>query len=179
MLLRIVKPTKPDRPAQQVPSDIVRSLLAVIRNQFYPDAALGGVAAKQWFQDQQFIRIRVVLWPATWLNQRGVTLEPARYQQILLDIFQDIKRHGATGAVKYWPGYLAKCVQDHFAHHEDEIYAEGKALRTQLERAIATAAAATSRQPDPVERLAAAHQVLVSSARKRRCKPSADQLNLL
>lgn len=174
-----MKPTAPDRPRQSVPSQIANELLAVIRNQFYPDAQLGGEAAKQWFQDQQFIRQRVVLWPAAWLNKRGVSLKPERYQQILLDIFADIKRHGATGAVKFWPGYLAKCVQDHFAHHEDEIYEEAKALRTQLERALATAGSATARQPDPVERLAAAHQVLSATARKRRCKPTADQLKLL
>jgi len=174
-----MKQPKPDRPKQPLPSEIVNSLLAVIRNQFYPDASLGGEAAKQWFQDQNFIRVRVVLWPAAWLNKRGVTLDPARYKQILLEVFQDIKRHGATDAVKFWPGYLAKCVQDHFAHHEDEIYTEAKALRVQLERAMASATAATTRQPDPVERLAAAHQVLVSTARKRRCKPAADQLPLL
>lgn len=169
---------QPDRPRQPVPAEIVGSLMAVIRNQFYPDAATGGAAAKQWFQDQQFIRIRVVLWPSAWLNKRGVSLKPERYQQILLDIFQEIKRHGATDAVKFWPGYLAKCVQDHFAHHEEEIYEEAKALRTQLERAMGTAASAVARQPDAVERLAAVHQVLVSERKKRRSKPAAKQLGL-
>lgn len=168
-----------DRPQQPVPAEIVSRLLAVIRNQFYPDALGGGDAAKQWFEDQHFIKVRVVLWPAAWLNQRGVTLKPDRYQQILLDVFTDIKRHGSTGAVKFWPGYLAKCVQDHFRHHEEEIYEEAKALRTSLERAMGIAGAAAARQPDPVERLAAAHQVLVSERKKRRCKPAEKQLDLL
>jgi hypothetical protein len=98
------KPTF-DRPKQSVPTEIVRDLMGAIRNQFYPDTLCAG-AEKQWFQDQQFLKVRVVLWPAAWLNKRGVTLKPDRYKQILLDIFADIKRHGATGAIKYWPGYL-------------------------------------------------------------------------
>ena len=172
------KPLQPDRPRQSVPSEIVSDLLAVIRHQFYPDASLGGDAAKQWFQDQAFIRTSVVLWPAAWLNKRGVTLKPERYKQLLLDIFNDIKRHGATGAIRYWPGYLVKCVQEHFRHHEDEIYDEAKQLRTQLERALGTAGAAVNRQPDAVTALAEAHRVLANTAKKRRRKPAADQLNL-
>jgi hypothetical protein len=169
-----------DRPKQAIPAQILADLMAVIRNQFYPDALAGGDAAKQWFQDQQFLKVRVVLWPAAWLNKRGVSLQPDRYQQILLDIFKEIKRHGATGAVKFWPGYLAKCVQDHFRHHEDEIYEEGKVLRIHLERAMATAqAAAGASQPDPVDRLAEFQRMLSSTARKRRCKPAAQQLEFL
>lgn len=175
---RRLRPSPQDRPRQNVPAEIVQDLMSVIRNQFYPDTLCAG-SGKQWFQDQQFLKVRVVLWPAAWLTSRGVTLKPERYKQILFDIFNAIKRHGATDAVKYWPGYLAKCVQDHFRHHEDEIYYEAKALRSQVERALATAQTAVASHPDPIARLAEIQHLLISTTRKRHCKPAAGQLKLL
>lgn len=90
------KPSTSDRPKQELPSEIIGDLLGVIRRQFYGDAE-----PTQWLKDQTFIKREVVTWPAAWLNKRGVTLPPARYKAILLDIFDGIKTHGATGAVKY------------------------------------------------------------------------------
>jgi hypothetical protein len=106
---------------------LISDLLQVIRQQFYPDDP------KQFFQDRRFL-LRVVTWPATWCKSRGVFLPEKRYRSIFLDILRGIQNHGSTGAVKYWPGYLLHCVQQHFDHHGEEIYAEAKAVRTCIER---------------------------------------------
>lgn len=167
---------KPDRPKQEVPLDLVNDLMHVVKSQFYADAPI-----KQWLQDQHFIKIRTVLFPASWLNQRGVTLSPERYRAILIDIFTGIKQHGSTGVVKYWPGYLAHCVQEHFKVHGEEYYEEGKTLRTKLERLqlAFTRAAAAPPPPDPVQGLAEVHRVLVGHQRRKKAIVPRQQLGLL
>jgi hypothetical protein len=160
------RPSPPDRPKQDLPGEIVADLLSAIRGQFYGET-------KQFFQDRAFLLRNVVLWPAKWLNQRGVTLPPARYKAILLDVFTGIKQHGQTGAVKYWPGYLMKCVQDHFIHHGEEYYEEGKSLRTSTERALLAAAMAGKTHtvaPDPVQSLAQAQRLVALPKRRPECK---------
>jgi hypothetical protein len=163
-----MKPQKrpaPERPRQDVGRQIVDDLLGVIRGQFYPDA-------KSFYQDRAFLQRNVVLWPAKWLDQRGVTLPPARYKEILLEVFTGIKQHGQTGAVRYWPGYLMKCVQDHFKHHGEDYYEEGKSVRNLAERAVMAAALAGKDRPvadDSVRQLAKA-QALVALP-KRQPKP--------
>jgi hypothetical protein len=154
------------RQKQQLPREIAGDLLQAIRSAFY-----GDLPTKRFMQDRQFLLRNVVTWPARWLNKRGVTLPPDRYKRILLDVFVEIKRHGATGVVSYWPGYLMKCVQSHFAIHGEEYYEEGKALRAKLE----TVMLACHRAPtsDPVAGLAQVHAVLSSSKRSRR-KPATD-----
>ena len=77
-------PPKFARPKQVLPSEIIGDLMGAIRNQFY-------AGNEAWFADQEFIRRRVVTWPAKWLNARGVSLKPQRYKSLMLDIFQDIK----------------------------------------------------------------------------------------
>jgi hypothetical protein len=170
-----MKPAASERPKQDLPADIIGDLMTAVRNGFYP----GNDA---WFADQSFIRRRVVTWPAGWLNKRGVTLKPERYKEILLGIFTEIKRHGQTGTVKYWPGYLVHCVQEHFKYHGEEIYNEAKALRNKVEAALLAGKRATDcRQGnDPVAALALVHQTL-TAAHKRKQKPSAAkaQMDLL
>jgi hypothetical protein len=165
---------KVERPKQVLPGEIIADLMGVIRNQFYPDN-------KAWFADQEFIRRRVVTWPARWLNGRGVTLPPARYKAILLDIFLEIKRHGQTGAVKYWPGYLVHCVQEHFRHHGEEIYGEAKALRNLVEHAVLAGrrAADGAGSNDPVAGLALVHQALTSAHKRRPKAVKKQQMQLL
>ena len=165
---------KVERPKQVLPVEIIADLMGVIRNQFY-------AGNEAWFKDQAFIRRRVVTWPAAWLNRRGVSIKPERYKELLLGIFQDIKRHGQTGAVKYWPGYLVHCVQEHFKHHGEEIYGEAKALRNLVEHALlaGSRAAGEAKSNDPVAGLALVHQALLA-AHKRKPKAAAkQQINLL
>lgn len=157
-----------------IPSEIVSDLMSAIRARFYPEAA-----AKKWAQDYHFIKDRVILWPATWLDKRGVTLKPERYQQIILEVLAEIKQHGDTGNIGYWPAYLAKCVQERFKHQSDAIYEEGKALRTQLENALTIAGGARS-EIDPIRAMAEARRDLLKQKQAKRIpKPKNDQLTLL
>lgn len=172
-------PAGDERGKQVVPVDICGDLLAVMRRQFFPDSFSQDPAVfKRWKQDEAWLKRNVVLWPAAWLNRRGITLKPERYKEIILGVMNEIKIHGKTGAVGFWPGYLMKCVQSHFRHHEDEIYAEGKSLRTQLERVIATAQNARASAPDPIKALAAAQQVLAGQRKQKLARPAGLQMEM-
>jgi hypothetical protein len=156
------------RPRQTLAVEIRDDLLQVIRNQFYQDAPVG-----QFQKDRKFLLSRVVLWPAGYLDSRGVTLPPARYKAILLEVFNGIKQHGQTGAVKYWPGYLMHCVQTHFHVHGEDYYNEGKALRATLDKIVKKAPQIPT--ADPVRVMAEARRDLEKTVRKTRCKDSAKQ----
>jgi hypothetical protein len=160
------------RPRQTLAVEIRDDLLRVIRNQFYADAAPG-----QFQKDRTFLLTRVVLWPAGYLDRRGVTLPPERYKAILLDIFNGIKQHGQTGAIQYWPGYLMHCVQTHFRLHGEEYYEEGKALRLSLDRILKK----TPSIPviDPIRAMAEAKRDLLKSSRTRPKAPVDTQIPLL
>lgn len=161
-----------DRPKQQVTTEVVTDLMGAVRNSFYADSP-------QWFKDQAFIRRNVVMWPAGWLNRRGVTLRPERYKSLLIEIFNGVKQCGKTEAVKYWPGYLMTCVQSHFRIHAEEIYNEGKSFRNLVENALLAGRHAkdASTGVDPVGAIALAHQAL-QAAHKRKQKPCANKEQL-
>jgi hypothetical protein len=148
------------RPRQTVAVEIRNDLLNVIRNQFYGDAP-----AKQFHQDKRFLLNNVILWPAGYLDRRGVTLPPERYKAILLDVFNGIKQHGQTGAVQYWPGYLMHCVQTHFRIHGEEYYEEGKSLRVSLDKIVKKAGSIPA--ADPIRVMAEARRDLLKSSRTR------------
>lgn len=148
---------------------MVDDLLEALRGAFYADAT-----PEQWHLDRFFLKIHVVTWPAFWLNKRGVTLRPERYKAILLGVFNEVKRHGATGEVKHWPRYLTHCVQQHFKHHGEEYYEEGKSLRASLEIALGKVEAAR-RTADPVQAIGQAHDVLRTRRRQAKKAPDCQQ----
>lgn len=170
-----MKNSRPFRPKQQLPGEIVSDLMAAIRGPFYGDAT-----PKQWAQDYHFIRDRVVLWPATWLDKRGVTLKPERYKAIILEVLQEIKHHGNTGQIGYWPAYLAKCVQERFKHQSEAIYEEGKNLRAQLENVITGLGSSRPHEIDPIRAMAEARRDLLAAKQaKRPSKSQPKQLSFL
>lgn len=156
------------RPRQSVALEIRSDLLNVIRHQFYADAP-----AVQFHQDKAFLLKNVILWPASYLDRRGVTLPPARYKAILLDVFNGIKQHGSTAAVKYWPGYLMVSVQSHFRLHGEEYYEEGKALRATLSKILSKAPQIPT--ADPVRVLAEHRRDLILSSRLAKTRKVAKQ----
>jgi hypothetical protein len=165
-----------DRPKQQLPGEIVADLMGAIRGQFYPDAT-----AKQWLQESVFIRREFVLYLASWLNKRGVTLKPERYKQILLERLNEIKQHGATDRIKYFPGYLKHVLQQHLKHHGEEYYAEGKALRALTDNLLVGLRSTVAHELDPVRVLAEARNDLLKARqthRKQKAK-SPSQMPLL
>lgn len=154
-------------------------LLGTIREQFY-----AGQPPKKFFQDQNVLALAAT-WPATWLNHRGVTWTAERYFQTLHTLLREIKEHGATGEVKYFPGYLLKCIQDHFAHRSDEYCDEAKRTRSAFDlalgRAVDAGKLADIRTAEAtVDVLAQAHRLLAKQPRRRKTPETNDgQLSLL
>jgi hypothetical protein len=163
-----------ERPKQQTPAEVVQFLMNFVRTSFYQDFQ------ERWFPQQREVQ-KVVTWPAAWLNSRGVTLPPERYKAILVEMVTTIKHHGETGSVKYWPRYLLHCFQEHFKHHGEDYYDEGKAIRTRLEGIVGLLQRSTeARRPDTVEALAQVHKALQTGKRKPKpiTTPTKAQLNL-
>jgi len=172
------KPHVEPRARQAAPSAVCESILSFIRVHFYQGEE------RRFFQDRHFLMRQVVLWPAAWLNKRGVTLQPERYQEVVVFVLREAMTHGAE-RVKFWPGYLATCMQRHFAAHGEKYYEEGKSMRSALERfAVMLDRTGTVRQPDPVEILAETRRALMAGKPKRvpKTKPApaaAQQLEFL
>jgi hypothetical protein len=151
-------------------------LLAEICRTFYA-ADLEG----KFFRDRPMLQ-KAVTWPATWLRARGLTWTSDRYFKTLGELLKGIRRHGATGEVKYFPGYLLKCLQDHFAHNGDAYCDEGRRLRNSVNTALSSvrfADSPTTPSSSTVDILAAAHALLASRRRTLKIEPAGDQMGLL
>lgn len=154
----------PERPSQELPADLVADILGVIRGQFY-----GDLPPKKFFQDQRLLLSLVVLWPATWLRERGWTLKPGRYKAILLEIIQDVKRNGDTVNVEFWPRYLCHCVQTWFRHNEDAVHKEAKSIQLAIDRAMTAFSRAqpVATADDQIRALAAARDAIKTTSKPR------------
>jgi|GEM_PF-721302 len=160
--------------SQETPAELVNQLLNVVRSQFY-----GDLPSKRFFQDRNLLLRNVILYPAHWLDERGVSLPSHRYKGIVLDVLQTIKRHGDTRGIQYLPGYLAHCVQTHFKHRGEEYYEEAKALHSLTGDVVAALAKLPRREePDLIPTLAALRTELAPRKRSRKAKPAADQPSL-
>jgi hypothetical protein len=149
-------------------ADLISDLLAAIRHQFYPDSS------KAWFQQRDAILLCITR-PAQWFSDRGVMFPPGRYGQLIQEILQTIKRHGATGSIRYFPAYLGKAIEAHLVHHGDALYAEAKGCRNLAQLALARVrkAPAPAPQEDIVAPLAQARHLLLAARRKRsRTRPA-------
>lgn len=160
-----------ERPSQDMPVDMVNRLLVLIRGQF-----CGDLSDKEWYQHEGFIRFRVICWPARFMKGKAFTLSIERYEAIFRSILDGIKAHGQTGAVRYWPGYLLRCVQEHWQHNWEGYYQEAKSIRSLAENVLLKSGRAQG-QDRGVEALALAHQVFAGRRRKKVAKV-VKQLNL-
>lgn len=145
-------------------SEIMDEALAAIRKAFYRDAE------KEFFQDMTFLR-QAVTFPASWLHERGVGLESARYREILWTILGGIRRHGQMGKVRRRAVYLLHCVQEHMRHHGEDYYEDGKRLRRAVDAVLL---GTRKRGPAPdstVAVLAEVHRVLAGRRRATRPAP--------
>lgn len=155
---------------QDMPADMVERLLKTIRGQF-----CGDMPNKKWFSLRSWFYRFVLLWPARFMVGKGFIIPPKRYEEIMLAIFMDVKRHGATDAVRHWNGYLLKCVQDHWHHNWETYYQEAKSARRVAEAAL-LACKTVPREDRTIEHLAAAQAVLASATRSK--GKTGKQLNL-
>lgn len=124
--------------------------------------------------------LHALTWPATWLEERGLTCAPPRYHALIAERLQAIDTHGNPAAYgAYFPAYLLKCLQDWFDRHGDDLYGELKHIRNALDQILASARSAAR-----VQRHARQLDLLVSTHRLLERRPdgphahAADQLTL-
>lgn len=122
-----------------------------------------------------------MLYPASWLNERAVTLPGDRYRAIMSGILIDAAAHLAQSKVTYLPAYLRQVVQSHWRIHGEAYYEEAKSMRNLVEHAVIIAGKNRVAAPDPVRELAQAASLLRATKRpKTVLKPAPnDQLTLL
>lgn len=164
---------KPARPKQEVPTDLVDRLMGVVRHQF-----CGSMDGAEWGKHSHFVRRNVILWPARFMcDKKGFTIPGERYDQIMRAIFAEIKANMTNAPIRYWPGYLMKCVQDHWKHHWEEYYEEAKSARNIAESTLLTLGRLSERSDPTVETLAGVHRVLTAKAKQPR-KPAPKEATL-
>jgi hypothetical protein len=149
-------------PKQVVPDELVAKLMSLIRGQF-----CGDMSPKDWAQMYGWIKINVVLWPARFITKKEFTITGPKYEAIMLEIFDGIKRKGTQDVVRRWPGYLMKCVQSHFQVNWETYYRESKGVSNLALHAIANLGKVAP-QDRTVEALAMAHRVLSSRPKKKK-----------
>jgi hypothetical protein len=155
----------------------LQHLLGHTRRRFYENHP-----PKRWHEDRLAL-IKALTWPARWLTRHGVSISQARYRQLLEERLTAIAAHGDPKRRRaYFPAYLIKCLQDHFAHHGETLYDELKHIRNALYGLeIHINIRERSREENAqIEALARTHSLLAVKAqgkRKTRAKPS-DQLEL-
>jgi hypothetical protein len=167
---------RPQPRKQETPQELRDALLEFIRHKFYEGHGVDFV------KDRRRLLQWVVLWPARWFNQRGVTETPERYKQIITGILLDAVRFGDTSQINYLPAWLAKVVQSHFNHHGDELYAVAKSARTLADHAVLVLGRIPRQAADPVRDLSTAYRLLKSAPKAKRGATKAavkQQLNLL
>ena len=160
-----------DRP-QPTPVELRDSLMDFLERKFYQGHRI------EFVKDRPRLLSWVVLWPAKWLQDRGVTIPAERYREIFINVFMDGLRFGHTENITYLPAWLAKVIQSHFAVHGDEIYDEGKNLRAVVDRTLLVVGKQVSQAPDPVRDLAAAARLLAPLKRSKKA-PANAQISLL
>ena len=97
-------------PAGAHPS-VVQELLEQIRGDFYHD-----LPPQHFFRDRRML-LYALSWPATWLQQRALTMHPPRYRKLIL-LFNQIKTHADRDKLAvYFPAYLLKSLQQYLFHH--------------------------------------------------------------
>lgn len=171
------KPPKRAPVKQPTSPELLEELLRFLQVKFYPTDAVA------FAKDKPRLVSWVVLEFARWLEDRAVTLPPARYLAIVRDtILMDALRHGNTGNIAYRPGWLKMVIQRHLAHHGEEYYEEAKSIRTIADRSLWAAQRASAPAPDPVRDLAQADRLLRIAKRSQKRPvntPVTRQLNLL
>lgn len=149
------------REKQTTSKELKDDLLEFIRRKFYEGDNVA------FNKDKRRLLLWVVLWPATWLNERDVTLTTDRYKEVFMAVMMLALQQGNTGQIKYRPAWLGKVIQSHFDCHGDEIYAEAKSARVLNDSALSNLSRLPAAPaPDPTRELALAAGLL-AGAKKR------------
>jgi hypothetical protein len=168
-----MKPRRPNfQRKQQTSQELRDSLMDFLQRKFYAGQPV------EFRKDYRRLLDWVVLWPAAWLIEKGVSIPDDRYREIFMSVFMDALRFGDTANIKYLPAWLGSVIQKHFAGHGDEIYESAKSIRTLAEHALLSAGKAAVGSPDPVRELAALAR-LVKAPKAVKRPSQKEQLTLL
>jgi hypothetical protein len=149
------------------------ALLCAIRLRFY------GSRPSDYHRDRQRL-LHAITWPATWLDQRGLTCSPQRYQMLIEERLQAIAAHGNPATYgAYFPAYLLRCLQDWFDRYGEALYSELKHIRNALDQLLASArfAERVQRHARHLDLLVSTHRLL-ENRHAHRTTSAADQLTL-
>ena len=157
---------KPKRPQTKQPTspELRDACLGVLRSKFYgnsPDEV------KAYNQDRSRLLAWVVLYPASWLNKRGVTIHGDDYRAAFVKVFIQAAAH-VESKVKYRPAYLRQVIQSHWAIHGEDYYEAAKSVRNLADHALLVAGQMRQNAPDPVAELAKAAALLKPAVRKKK-----------
>jgi len=157
---------------QPTPKELTEELLGFLGRKFYQGDGVN------FQKDRSRLLAWVVLWPASWLQSRGVTISTENYRKIVMEVFMDAVIHG-TEKIRYRPAWLKQVIQSHFAMHGDEIYDAAKALRSLVENAIAITGKLTpGKVSDPMREMSLARS-LMSTRKVTKKTEVKEQLPLL
>jgi hypothetical protein len=134
----------------------LEALLGTIRLRFYRHRPAD-------YQRDRRRLLHALTWPATWLDERGLTCAPLRYHTLIAARLQAIAAHGNPAAYgAYFPAYLLKCLQDWFDRHGDDLYGELKHIRNALDQLLASArfAERVQRHSRQLDLLVSTHRLL-------------------
>jgi hypothetical protein len=166
------KSSNPER-RQIVTDELVGKCLAFLQNKFYQGKD------RAFSKDRKRLLDWVVLWPATWLDERAVTISLDEYYKIFMTVFMDSVRFGDLENIEYAPAWLAQVIQSHFGIHGEDYYQAAKSVRTLTENALLFAKKNPATvQPDPIRELASARRLLRPKKLNRKIERK-EQLKLL
>jgi len=149
------------RPRQPTPTELTDSCLGILRSKFYQGDD------KSFFQERTHLLRWVVLWPASWLNRKGVTIHGDKYREIFNKVFLNAAAH-MESKVKFRPAYLRQVIQSHFAIHGEVYYEDAKAVRNLVEATMLAVGRPVAPEPDPVKTMAQQSQLLAALSPKKR-----------
>lgn len=168
---------------QATPEELLSTILGFIAARFYQGEQ------KAFAQDRQRLLKWVILKPAAWLDERGVTIHPEDYRKLFLDPAQGILmialQHGNTEGVKYLPAWLGKAVESRLRIQGDRLYQMAKDYERRqaavlVDRvAAALGGIAAGRAPDPVRQLARSADLIRQPKRSPKRPADNGQLSLL
>ena len=148
---------------QTTSQELTNDLLGFIQRKFYEGDAV------EFNKDKRRLLKWAVLWPATYMDERGVTLPPDRFKQIFTETIILALEQGNTGGIKYRPAWIGKVIQSHWKIHWEEIYAEAKSSRSLADHALAMLGkVAVAKAADPVHEMALAAKLMTGTGRKRK-----------
>jgi len=153
---------------QPVPEELRDSILGLLKAKFY-NGEDQAAETKAYLQDRSRLLKWVVLWPASWLYGRGVTIHGDAYREIFNKVFLQAAANVRT-KVKYRPAYLAQVIQSYFKIHGEEVYDEAKSMGRQIDNLLQHLGQPRTAVADPVADLARARALLAPP--KRAPKPA-------